>query len=79
MIEAQEEERHRVSRELHDEAGQALTALKISLDLIRSDLSVDTGPLHQRILGAVDLTDTTMEKLGCWLEACAHPSWMPWD
>ena len=52
VIEAQEEERHRVSRELHDEAGQALTALKISLDLIRSDLSVDTGPLHQRILGA---------------------------
>ena len=63
VIEAQEEERHRVSRELHDEAGQALTALKISLDLIRSDLSVDTGPLHQRILGAVDLTDTTMEKI----------------
>ena len=63
VIEAQEEERHRVSRELHDEAGQALTALKISLDLIRSDLSVDTGPLHQRILGAVELTDTTMEKI----------------
>ena len=63
VIDAQEEERHRVSRELHDEAGQALTALKISLDLIRSDLSLDSGPLYQRILGAVDLTDTTMEKV----------------
>ena len=63
VIDAQEEERHRVSRELHDEAGQALTALKISLDLIRSDLSLESGPIYQRILGAVDLTDTTMEKV----------------
>ena len=63
VIDAQEEERHRVSRELHDEAGQALTALKISLDLIRSDLSLESGPLYQRILGAVELTDTTMEKI----------------
>ncbi len=63
VIDAQEEERHRVSQELHDEAGQALTALKISLDLIRSDLSLESGPLYQRIIGAVDLTASTMEKV----------------
>ncbi len=33
VLRAQEEERRRIARELHDEAGQALTAVKIELDL----------------------------------------------
>jgi signal transduction histidine kinase len=33
LLEAQENERRRIARELHDEAGQVLTALKIELDL----------------------------------------------
>ncbi len=33
LLRAQEEERRRIARELHDEAGQALTAVKIELDL----------------------------------------------
>jgi signal transduction histidine kinase len=63
VVSAQEEERHRLSRELHDEAGQALTALKISLDLIQSDLPVETGSLRQRLGEAVALTETTMEQI----------------
>jgi PAS domain S-box-containing protein len=63
VVSAQEEERHRLSRELHDEAGQSLTALKISLDLIGEDLPVELGSLHQRISEAVALTETTMEQI----------------
>jgi len=63
VVSAQEDERRRVSRELHDEAGQALTALAISLDLIRSDLPAESGSLHQRLGEAVALTDTTMEHI----------------
>jgi signal transduction histidine kinase len=33
LLRAQEDERRRISRELHDEAGQILTAVKIELDL----------------------------------------------
>jgi PAS domain S-box-containing protein len=35
LIETQEAERHRVARELHDEVGQVLTAIKINLNAIR--------------------------------------------
>ncbi|MGA9351020.1 MAG: GAF domain-containing sensor histidine kinase, partial [Anaerolineae bacterium] len=63
VVSAQEEERRRLSRELHDEAGQALTALKISLDLIQSDLPVEAGSLRQRLGEAVGLTETTMEQI----------------
>ena len=63
VVAEEEEVRHRVSRELHDEAGQALTALKISLSLIQSEMSAQTGPLNHRLADAVELTDTTMEKI----------------
>ena len=63
VVAEEEEERHRVSLELHDEAGQALTALKISLGLIHSDMSEELGPLRDRLAGAVDLTDATMEQI----------------
>jgi PAS domain S-box-containing protein len=35
LIEAQEAERHRIARELHDEIGQALTAVKISMQAVQ--------------------------------------------
>jgi PAS domain S-box-containing protein len=63
IVSAQEEERRRLSRALHDEAGQALIALKISLQLIQEDLPVDFGLLRQRIGDAAALTTTTMEQI----------------
>jgi PAS domain S-box-containing protein len=63
IVLAQEEERRRLSRALHDEAGQALTALKISLELIGQDLPVEFGSLRQRIGDAAALTDATMEQI----------------
>ena len=63
LFSAQEQERQRVSRDLHDEAGQALTALKISLELIKSDFGDQPGELQQRIAEAVSLTEETMEQI----------------
>ncbi|MDF5717115.1 MAG: sensor histidine kinase [Rhizonema sp. NSF051] len=51
LIEAQEAERRHIARELHDEIGQALTAVKINLQALQhsfpsSDLAT---PLHESI------------------------------
>jgi len=40
LVEVQEEERRRIARELHDQIGQALTGLKLSLEVIA------TQPVH---------------------------------
>jgi PAS domain S-box-containing protein len=63
IVSAQEEERLRISRELHDEAGQALTSLKISLDLIRVGLPPEQAALRDRLAGVAALADETMETL----------------
>ena len=63
VVSAQEEERRRLSRELHDEAGQALTALRIGLQLIRSDLPAGSELLQQRLGEAIGLAETTMDEI----------------
>ena len=50
LLRAQEDERRRIARELHDEAGQALTAVKIELDL---DGHLDAGARVGRALAQV--------------------------
>ena len=50
LLRAQEDERRRIARELHDEAGQVLTAVKIELDL---DGREDAGALVGRALAQV--------------------------
>ena len=50
LLRAQEDERRRIARELHDEAGQALTAVKIELDL---DGHRDAGERVGRALAQV--------------------------
>jgi len=63
VVVAQEEERQRVSRELHDDAGQSLIALKGSLDLIHSQLPANYGELRQHIGKAAILAAGTLEKI----------------
>lgn len=68
---AQERERYRVSRELHDEAGQALTGLKITLEMINADLdrrdggieSAEAGLIRQQLDAAVELCELTMNQI----------------
>lgn len=63
IVTTQEEERLRISRELHDEAGQALTSLKIGIDLIRHALPPEQEALRGRLADLANLTGETMETL----------------
>jgi PAS domain S-box-containing protein len=65
---AREEERRTISREIHDELGQALTALKMDLALLRSKLRVGgagVAPevLGERLEGMSKLTEDTIERV----------------
>jgi signal transduction histidine kinase len=63
VVTAQEVERRRISRELHDEAGQALTALKINLAMIQAGLPEELSDKRQQLAEAVETTDRTMEQI----------------
>lgn len=62
VVAVQEEERLRISRELHDEAGQALTALKFSLAAVRENLS-DPVEARSQLKELMALADETMDQI----------------
>ncbi len=59
----QEEERQHLARELHDEMGQALTAIRMNLAAITHELAAASPRTQERLLEAVQLTDQTLEQI----------------
>jgi signal transduction histidine kinase len=59
LLEVQEAERGRLARDLHDDVGQALTALKIQLE----SLARASGPLAERVGECVETTRHTLERV----------------
>lgn len=61
LLHAQEEERGRISRELHDETGQGLMVLRFHLEMFLSEAK--SSDQRSRIQDSLDLLDRTIEGL----------------
>ena len=60
VLEAREEEKTTIARELHDELGQILTALKIDIAWVRERLPAEDEALHARVAQMNALLDRTV-------------------
>jgi len=64
LVETQENERRAISRELHDQIGQSLTALGVNLNIIRTQMSKETPALLQsRLDDSMSLVEQTTEEI----------------
>ncbi len=63
LIMAQEEERRRIARELHDEVGQSLTALIMGLGGAEEMIPQELEPLRRRLEEIRTLTAGTLEEI----------------
>jgi PAS domain S-box-containing protein len=63
ILQAQEEERKRLARELHDDTAQSLSTLLINVDLLEPFLPADSPQLHGGLDRIRDLTKRTLDNV----------------
>jgi PAS domain S-box-containing protein len=61
LVEAEEAERRRIARELHDRVGQNLSALNINLDIVMGNLK--DPALRRRLEDSLKLVDGTLQSI----------------
>ena len=63
LLSVREEERARISREVHDELGQSLTAVKMDLAWLAARLTQGNGQMLKRIRSTTQLTDSIIQSI----------------
>lgn len=63
MLTVEEEERRRISRELHDEVGQSMLVIRLYLEMVQSDLPACAAHLNARLEDTRRLTEQTINEM----------------
>jgi len=63
IISIQEKERRRISRELHDETGQALTAMKINIEMMEKNIPGSSTDIRKRLAETKQLVTHTLQEM----------------
>ncbi|MEJ1974248.1 MAG: histidine kinase [Lacunisphaera sp.] len=79
VLKVQEHERHRISRDLHDEVGQALTAINMNLSMLRTSVGSTTAETARRFSDTQSLIEQTMANIHNFSRAsCGRRCWTTW-
>ncbi|HSM57425.1 MAG TPA: PAS domain S-box protein [Candidatus Sulfomarinibacteraceae bacterium] len=73
IVNAQEEERRRLSRELHDSAGQLLTALQINLAMLAGQVSEESA-LGEQLYEAAEMAEKAHQEIRAASHALRPPA-----
>jgi signal transduction histidine kinase len=60
MLQVEEIERRRISRELHDDAGQSLVVIRLQMEMLEQSMPPDAAEWRERLAEARDITETTI-------------------
>ena len=63
LLSVREEERTRIAREIHDELGQSLTAVKMDIAWLAGRLPSGNSPMHKRIEATMQLADDLIKSV----------------
>src|SRR5262249_23922229 len=63
LLRAQEQERRRIAREIHDDLGQALTALRLDVAWLGRRVGADAAAMREKLVRMGELVDATVESV----------------